>query len=299
VKKRTRFALFSGVGVLVAVAAALWVWRSHDPVYQGKRLSAWTADLDGYAGPKMKGAQNAIHHIGAEAVPYVIGLLQARDTRFKGWINKLLSKQSWTKFRLNDATELRKRGLFACEALGTNARPAIPALTALLYDPKVCRHASFVLVGFGPEITPILTNAAAHPDPVIRWSSIASMARLDDSTTIPMLLRMMNDPDGQVRAFAAEVFGYVAKDPAIGIPPLLKALQDQDQRVQSAAAYRLQLWVQHPEARAAMPLLLEIIKKTATSPPSDSLAANANRNAAVTLKKLDPEAADRLSEPKD
>ena len=295
-KKRTRFALFFGVGLLGAVIAGLVVLRSRGPVYQGRPLSSWTTDLDGYAGPKMDGAKSAIRHMGPDAVPYVIGLLRAKDSSLKTWINQFLSKRSWTKFRFDDATELRKRGLFACEALETNARPAIPALSALLYDPKCARHASYVLVGFGPEITPILTNAAAHSDPVIRWSSIASMARLNDPTTIPLLLRMMNDPDGQVRAFAAEVFGYVARDPAMAIPPLIKALQDEDQRVQSAAAYRLQLWVQYPGATNAIPFLLDVIKKAALNPPSDFVGANAKRNATTTLQKLDPGAADQLKE---
>src|SRR5437867_11188643 len=121
--KKTRLALLAGMGIFVVAVAGFRLMRLHDPIYEGKRLSAWTSDLDGYAGPKMDGGRNAIQHLGSEAVPYTIRLLRARDSSLKLWINKMLAKQSWTKFRLTEAAPLHSRGLFACEALGINGRP--------------------------------------------------------------------------------------------------------------------------------------------------------------------------------
>ena len=290
--KKTRRRLWIVFGLLILSLVVLFFRLSpSEPVYEGKRLSAWTADLDGYAGPKMDGAQRAIRHIGTNAVPYIIQLLRARNAPFQARVNQWLSKQSWIKFRFTTPEALRTRGLFACEALGTNARPAIPALAALVYHPDLSRHAASVLTGFGPEVIPILTNAVAHPDARVRWGAIAPLARLNDPSTVPMLLQCLKDPDYNVRAFATEVLGYVAKDPDVAIPALLGSLRDTNSFVRSAAAYRLELWVKYPQAKAAIPLLTRALRDTAQSSPGDGPANSLRVNAARTLKKLDPQAA--------
>jgi hypothetical protein len=288
--KKPQRVIWTVVGLLI-FGLAVFFLPSSDPVYEGKRLSAWTADLDGYAGPKMEGAQEAIRHIGTNALPYIIQLLQTKNAPFKARVNQWLSKQSWIKFRHTTPETLRSRGLFACEALGTNARPAIPALTALVYDPSLSRHAASVLTGFGSEVIPILTNAAAHSDARVRWGAIAPLARLNDQSTVPLLLQCLKDPDYNVRGFATVNLGYVAKDPDVAIPALLGSLQDTNFFVRSAAAYRLELWTKYPQAKAAIPLLIRALHDTAQSSPSDGNANSLRVNAARTLKKLDPEAA--------
>jgi len=290
-KKKTQRVLWISVGVLILGIALYFLLASSEPVYKGKRLSAWTADLDGYAGSKMEGAKEAIRHIDTNAVPYIIHLLRAKNAPFQARVNGWLSKQAWIKLRFATPETLRTRGLFACEALGTNARPAIPALTALVYDPDLSRLAATVLTGFGPEVIPILTNAATHLDARVRYGAIAPLARLNDQSTVPTLLRCLQDPDYNVRAFATQNLGYVAKDPDVAIPALLGSLQDTNSFVRSAAAYRLELWIKYPQAKAAIPFLTQALRDTAQSSPSDPNARGLRVNAARTLKMLDPQAA--------
>ncbi len=291
-RKAARKLLWAAAGLLaLAFLIAPLVLNSRGPSYRGRTLTAWTTEFDGIGGPKRDEAEVAVRSIGTNGLSCIRSMLRAKDTPLKVQANALLSRQSWIKFRFVSAQVLRQRGLRACRALGTNARPAIPDITALVYDPQLSRDAATVLTQFGSEVIPILTNAAAHPDPRIRYGAIAPIAILDDQSTVPTLLRCLKDPDDNVRAFATEALGIVAKDPEAAIPALLESLQDTNSFVRSAAAYRLNLWTRYPQAKAAVPLLIKAFRETAQSPPSDPGNYSLHRNAEAILKKLDPQAA--------
>ena len=291
--KRGRNLLWASVGLLVlALPVALLLLGPHEPRYQGKRLRSWTVEFDGSAGPKWQEAEEAVRCIGTNGLPYIAAMLRAKDTPFQLWTSALLSKQSLIKIRFVNAQTRRARGLFACGALGTNARPIIPAISALVYDRELSRHAATVLTGFGPEVIPTLTIAASHADPKVRYGAIAPLGRLQDQSTVPILLKCTQDPDANVRAFAIEVLAVVAKDPDVAIPALLTSIQDASPQVRGVASGRLELWVQYPQAKAAVPLLLKEVRDTAQSTPSDVYEYNLHRNAGRTLRKLDPAAAD-------
>ena len=189
-RKAARKLLWAAAGLLaLALLIAPLVLNSRGPSYRGRTLTAWTTEFDGIGGPKRDEAEVAVRSIGTNGLSCIRSMLRAKDTPLKVQANALLSRQSWIKFRFVSAQVLRQRGLRACRALGTNARPAIPDITALVYDPQLSRDAATVLTQFGSEVIPILTNAAAHPDPRIRYGAIAPIAILDDQSTVPTLLR--------------------------------------------------------------------------------------------------------------
>lgn len=282
--------------LLVTCLVAGWQLVHQKPSYEGRSLASWTTEFDGFYGPEWQEAEKAVLAIGTNGLPVLIRLLQAEDDPLRRRVNAFLSSQSWLHYQPVTAHNLRKRGLIACSKLGTNARPAIRAITNLLYDPELSRIAAQVLTGFGSEMTPVLTNATSHVDPKIRYGAIAPMALLRDRSVVPTLLHCLHDPDAEVRMFATEVLGVATDDPHVAIPALLESLQDTNAGVRSAAAYRLGHWVGHEEATAAVPLLVKALEDTAQGVSAYTREASLRRHAKETLEKLDPETAAALEE---
>src|SRR2546426_409324 len=86
----------------LAVAFVLIGWAIHfllplEPLYQGRRLSAWVADLHPHKSvEQQRRAEAALRGIGADAVPYLLKLLQQKEPRLK----KELREVSWKTKRL-------------------------------------------------------------------------------------------------------------------------------------------------------------------------------------------------------
>src|SRR5579871_1016636 len=98
-RKRLRIA---AVFVLAAAIGGLarWTLRApREPVYQGKRLSEWLKDANDINGETpVPDAVNAIKAIGTNAVPFLIQMLQYKDSPLKFKLMKLADKQDFVNF---------------------------------------------------------------------------------------------------------------------------------------------------------------------------------------------------------
>jgi HEAT repeat protein len=94
---------------------------------------------------------------------------------------------------------------------------------------------------------------------------------------VPVLVNSLQDPDANVRSFAAMSLGLFAREPATVVPALTRLLADQFAR--GEAAYALGKF--GPKAQSAVPALLEGLKK-------ERQGVGEIRNA---LKAIDPAAA--------
>ncbi len=54
-----------------------------------------------------------------------------------------------------------------------------------------------------PQDGPLAAGFAASPDTALRWRAAYALMRLGDPATVPVLFRLLNDPDPEVRALAA------------------------------------------------------------------------------------------------
>jgi hypothetical protein len=155
-----RHRLMLVVGLVLVVGLGLVVLGSgsgaSDPEYQGKRLSAWLAELDPEPGQPLrpdlltrhKDAVDAIRQIGTNGLPLLLEWATAK----RSWIHfASVSKMEGYERRL-------RRGFMGMYVLGPAAAPAVPQLAAMLGDPLGGVGASACLALTGPSSVPLLTN---------------------------------------------------------------------------------------------------------------------------------------------
>src|SRR5437899_940581 len=97
--KRGR-AIASVVLLAVVAFAAFFALRPREPVYQGKRLSEWLADLNcAGRGQINQEAENAIRQIGTNALPFLVTDLCTLDSSCKLGLMRWYNKWSPIKLR--------------------------------------------------------------------------------------------------------------------------------------------------------------------------------------------------------
>jgi HEAT repeat protein len=211
-RKRHRIAL----AVLVVALVGVVVWQvlcsqEPEPFYHGKPLSAWLEQYydalenpespmtggptvtgvtaDGLGGEESaKQAEAALRTIGTNALPVLLLMAKAHDSALKGeWIR--------LSFRLSPITyhprsDFVYRGMAALGffTLGSDAKPAVPALTRLLSEQYADVRASTArTLGF--------------------MGDAAQAAR-------PALVKSLRDKDAQTRLAAAEALKKIDHEAA-------------------------------------------------------------------------------------
>jgi hypothetical protein len=265
--------MLTGVLMVAALCGVAWLLLiMHEPIYQGRALSAW---LDQYGtnhwGPRNgdlgrkgnldKEAQIAIRTIGTNAVPVYLRLMTTRESPFRLKLMAFVPKHWQARLRAPDAlayeNELHhSRTLGACGivALGPDAKSSIPTLIDLLNDkdPDVRCTAVFALRSLGP---------------------VAMEA-------LPSLIKCLKDPDSGVRFFVILSLGEIHQEPELAIPILMEYLNPKTQDWKMEALWSLYQF--GPAAKPAVPAVLKLLKD------GDAVVGS---YASDVLKHLDPEAA--------
>lgn len=212
------------LGCLGAIAVTIaWLTRDDAPKYQGRSLSQWLriyyeADRPNHDLKQRPAAAAAIRASGTDALPHLVQWLRYEPSIWDRKLVQALPRRTalrLTNTRLARATMYRgfhraEAAQMAFQMLGTNAVPAVPALTSLMRNtshPETAKRALEVLGYLGPEAFPALESGLVDTNMVYR-------------ELIPNL--MVNHATRFMRTNAC-------------IPPLRSALQDQDPRVQVAA----------------------------------------------------------------
>ncbi len=134
------------IALAVVFAAILWALlqrRNHEPAYQGRTLSQWlTAAIDyRYSArdsdrEKAVQATNAVHHIGTNALPWLLKWLDCEIPKWRGNLLERVPRQAYLHPRLArpllgpEGTRLWL-GITGFEILREEAAPALPALITL------------------------------------------------------------------------------------------------------------------------------------------------------------------------
>jgi hypothetical protein len=119
--------------------------------------------------------------------------------------------------------------------------------------------------------------------------AIASQLWEGDPEAIPVLIELLRDPDGGIRAQAAYALGCIGPKAKDAVLPLMEALNDTDSilvREKSATA----LGAIGREARQAIPLLLASIK-------DEENHIDARQSAHSAVAQIDPEIASSIPAP--
>lgn len=237
--------------VLAVVAVALigvivWAVASgeREPVYHGKRLSEWLQRVYPPPGGRASTQQEADHRemayavrqIGTNAIPMLLRMLRAKDSGLKVGVMGLLAKLHIVSAGWTRAYQLNGMAAFAFEALGDQARCAVPDVIQIgneRISPASKSCAADVLRGIGPgangEAIPALLQWATNDaEPDVRAEALMALRYIhsEPDRVVPVLIRALDDPSLLVKVEAIVGLGAFGKDAQLAIPSLVKALND-------------------------------------------------------------------------
>jgi HEAT repeat protein len=242
--------LVAVVGVMVWVAI-----RSTEPAYRGKRLSEWLLSYDPRVVALNKDeADEAIRHIGTDAMPTLLTMLRSKDAPLGAAAIKWAEQKNLIWVSLADERTVEAARGF--EALGSTAKDAVPALIEI-YRARISLESQ---------------SATAYA-----LGSIGPSAKM----AIPQLLQGLTSSNGIVRQAAVRSLGQIHSQPEQCVPALIRALNDPDRVAQFEAAKALSIFGSN--ATAAVPALISSFKTN----------KHIRKTAAAALKAIDADAAAR------
>jgi HEAT repeat protein len=281
--RKKRFILLAGLLALLLCVLG-WLVLSHsepEPFYQGKLLSAWLKDLRVMYADDSRAdeAGKAIRHMGRDAVPFLINLLERRESSRCQRILRWAIEHHLHKSPYVPVTEDHHQAVLACYELGPEARPAIPALIALLSDDFTRRDVGNALVRIGSDALIPIIGALTNTNNGVRQEVVVLLAAFRSNTpvVIPALVKSLNDTNKYVRSLAARSLGQLGQAPEVAIPALERRLTDPDAQVRWCACHAIGQFKQ--QALSEVPPLLAAL----ADPDPEVRSA-----AAIALVTIDP-----------
>jgi hypothetical protein len=268
------------------LAILVWLIRSPgEPTYQHRSLHSWLKDLKNWDGDTNAPAYIAFREMGTNAIPGLLHVIESGGPRINRIIMKINQKQSLVRLPFGRPWEQTMAATRALCAMGTNAKPALPALTNLLLHTNALNtifESTIVLAGIGSDATPILLTALTNQNYRIR-SLVASglgSARSDFDVIVPALAARLQEANYAVSSSAATSLGQLHTRPDIAIPALTNAYSNTNPSVRSFILMSLGAF-EH-QARPAIPTITSALKDDSQS---------VRESAAWAFKQIDPEAA--------
>lgn len=165
--KRGRAIAACVLAATIATGAIIYALRPQEPEYQGRRLNEWLEHLGNrtWGGGTNEGeAEEAIRKIGTNALPALVRNLSlpASESFPRRKIKRVLSSQSFVRFKFAQPAAIRWSSAQAIRALGAEATPAVDQLAALLKQNRKDGHPFLVAVAMGrigPEAVPIMASS--------------------------------------------------------------------------------------------------------------------------------------------
>ncbi len=227
--------------VLLAVAVGGWGWLylrplAREPMHAGKPLAYW---LEGFKSPppsgrSMKEAEAAVREAGTNALPTLLSLLRARDTRFTlAWL-ALAQKQHYFKVEHVPALERNFEAQAAFRILGAGASNVVPALIGILEEKRSADSEIFTIYALahvGPPAAvavPALLESATNSVAAVRYNSLWALGciKAEPEHSVPALIRGLSDPDGNARVAAVDALGNFGPAARPAVPALKAAAGD-------------------------------------------------------------------------
>jgi HEAT repeat protein len=244
-----------------------------DPLYHSQKLSYWLQGYDGRidshntSGSTVvtpKDADEAVRQLGDKAMPTLLRMLSENDSKAMLKFLELAQRQHYITFRHVPAERLNAEAAWGFMALGPKGSNAVPGLVRI-YKKKI------------------------SPDSISRTAASLGYIGRPASNAVPVLLRAVDDRDGEVRRGAIFALGQIRAEPAEVVPALIASLQDpyssrgSPNRVLAAQA----LGGYGVQAKPAVPALLQM-----ANDPREFLASF---TAEQSLKSIDPGAVARVN----
>lgn len=264
--------------ILICAGILLWVifavFHPFEPRYQGKRLTAWAADLlapeefwdtqpTSTALAKQDKAAAAIRHFGIKAMPLAIKWCGVEDPALKEKLKDWINGQKIFQVQIPSDSDYQGRGVRIIEVLGPVAKPAIPSLINLFQkkQPYTFSAVSCALRYIGTDTIPPLIEALTNSNERVRTGAATTLGSFESQArdAVSALIQCLKDKNPRVRSAAAMSLARLDGDTNAVISALLPCLKDKDVGVREMAAISLGHIHQKPEM--VVPALLASIEK--------------------------------------
>jgi len=254
VRKTRRYLLITLLIAAVGFVSWLLLSSPSEPVYQGKPLSHWCEQfvntLSKPDNQSQEQAGIAIRTIGTNAIPTLLVMLQAQDSKSKLMLIQLAQKQHFFHIKWTTAEFRHQEAEMGFLILSSDGKSAIPALLEIYNerhsDPNdaIRYTAENILGSMGPaaaDAVPRFVQATTHTNVYIRWSAILTLGAIHakPELTLPALARSLRDPVDYVRRDAASALGEFGTNANSAVPVLIKSLADPSSAVRGKAASAL------------------------------------------------------------
>ena len=120
------------VVVLALLAGILLSQRNREPVYEGRQLSYWLAQLYKTNNNASSQAASAVSQMGTNAIPSLLRMLRTHVRHSKPKCSHGLSRHGSGKFHYTDPSDIQERAQLGFELLGSKAAMAVPELIEIL-----------------------------------------------------------------------------------------------------------------------------------------------------------------------
>jgi HEAT repeat protein len=235
-----------------------------DPAIDGKKLSAWVADLRDKDVAVRRAATAVMEKLpaalrGAELIH------ESRELLSRALVAALDDKDATVRFNAVTSLTLLVSGTTLMSAGKTKPSDREKALAILLEgmrspDAKVRARAATTLPKVEPKeqaaLAPLI-RLLKDPDQAVRASAAGALGGIEPRrSAVPALVGALDDEAPAVRNASAGALGVMGRDAEAAVPRLIAALKDSDGRVSSNAATALARV--GPAAKAALPGLLDM-----------------------------------------
>jgi len=263
---KMKMAVVVGVAAILAVGTTTVTIKeinNRSGYYKGRSLQEWLKNLDDqHPGPANDEATDAVRHIGKNGLPVIISLLQLKNP-------------------------LHHSAVLACQILGSDAKPAIPALMKLLDSGYANGYVGSAFDDIGSDAIAPLIETLTNENAEVRTEAVVSLGNmtlfsgkngLQKSGAIPALIVCLKDNSPFVRGLAARSLGEIGEDETTVIPALIESLDDTD--FQTRWSVCLALGKFGTRATSAIPSLLVALHDR---------RAEVRGTAAIALVQIEPD----------
>ncbi len=209
---------------------------------------------------------NAVRHIGANGIPRLLELISSRPslwTKLRGAIAERLPEEMGAWFYPGDSLNSVERKQAAAfdgfTILGTNAEPALPALSNLLFGAEVNLPLTWAIANIGPKGIALLTSALSRTNsyPQREGAALALGLKYQQArSAVPALVDCVER--GQASYDVLGALGRIGCDDPRLVPALVRQLElspRANPTLDITMAFLL-LGLQGEKARVAAPLVI-------------------------------------------
>ncbi len=246
--------IIAGLLILVVIAIAIWMLRPKEPSYNGKRLSVWLDDQHWVEGGRIELSQEsvqAVRAIGTNAIPFLMAMIQCKDSKAKMWIAARVWRLSFIHDYFPFNATKQRRAMYGFRALGLEAKQAFPELAGLVFHSSENGIFINALTEADAETITLIANSVTDSDSEVRQRAVHALGCLRQAPQIslPALTKALSDSNSDVRATAAGSLGPYQSQAAGLVPILESLLTDTNARVTNCAAESLRLIKANQESK--------------------------------------------------